>query len=232
MSANDQGHTPQTTNSVITLPQCCATTDHLSPFNYGPPITVMVGPAEEDFHFHKSLLRHHSDYFRAAMKDEWAGRNAKELLLPEDDAYTFGLFYHWLYTETLYGHTNMAVVPLPLHDIINVWVYADFRGIPGLCNTALDLMYQKMCQVKVAWPGLIDIVYADTMEGSSIRMLYVDMYIVSTTVETEKPGAGFFPNQFLLDVIYRMSTEGTRRGHLVGKLEEMSDDICRKYHTH
>lgn len=65
-------------------------------------MTVKVGPEEKQFYVHKTLLTHHSEYFRKALQPGRFKEGQEGIVCLEDvDASVFGVFVDWLYRQTM-----------------------------------------------------------------------------------------------------------------------------------
>lgn len=59
------------------------------------------------FNVHKHLLCHHSPFFEGALKPAFKEGQENIVTLPEEEAYVFSVFLHWLYTGSLPALKNM-----------------------------------------------------------------------------------------------------------------------------
>jgi hypothetical protein len=119
-----------------------------------PIVQVIVGKGlqQKTFNVYKDLLTHHSDYFRAALKDCWEEGLTETILLPDEDSPVFESFIYWMFAKRLYRRTvasedNPEVVeeiPLTGSHIFQIYYFADRRGCPELANSALDVLFAKM----------------------------------------------------------------------------------------
>ncbi|KAF2767998.1 hypothetical protein EJ03DRAFT_375711 [Teratosphaeria nubilosa] len=64
-------------------------------------IKVNVGEPKTAFPVHEKILRQHSEYSEAALKDEWQEGQQKEISLPDQADGHFSRFLEWLYTRRI-----------------------------------------------------------------------------------------------------------------------------------
>lgn len=73
-------------------------------------VAVKVGPSEHEFHVHKGLICHHSEYFRAAFKGGFQESNGV-VKLDKNEIAVFQGFFDWLYTgKVTYGGKQFQLV--------------------------------------------------------------------------------------------------------------------------
>lgn len=88
---------------------------------------------QETFVVHKQLLVDKSEYFRAAIDNDFAENSANEFCLPEDDPNAFCIFIDWLYEGFLHQRHKSE-------ELVDVWILADKLMCPNLQDEALDLL--------------------------------------------------------------------------------------------
>ncbi|PPJ59893.1 hypothetical protein CBER1_08329 [Cercospora berteroae] len=66
-------------------------------------ITVAVGTNEspDEFRVHEDLLREHSDFFEAALNNQWKEAQERKITLPEDEPDVVDTYVQWLYGSTI-----------------------------------------------------------------------------------------------------------------------------------
>jgi hypothetical protein len=186
---------------------------------YGSMVLVTVGTGENlgTFHLHEGLLRHYSSYFHAALKPEWqASSPPKAITLDLDDPKGFQAFFNWLYTGALYSTLNSnGSVPLRPVQICQIYVFGDARGIPELCNAAVNTLLQVSIQDWTFESPCLNYIYANTLPGSKLRKLMVDDAVGTYDFANLLDGAQLdkYPKDFLAEVL----VSGGKRGEL-GKM--------------
>lgn len=99
---------------------------------------------------HEGLLCHHSSFFRAAIK---GGFNNDERIIRLDlkDPKVFDAFKLWLYSGNLLTSTFKPSTDQggPYHDfLVDIWIFADYHGIPVLKSTVTDATIDRACEVR------------------------------------------------------------------------------------
>lgn len=189
------------------------------------------------FVIYEGLLAHYSSYFRAALKKEWLGEGTRSLSLPEDNPETFNFFYHWLYTGKLYTKpAAKGEIPMEPLTICDVYIFGDMRGIPELCNSAIDLLYQRIRQLQCFPVYILKHVYGNTPDNAALRKLLVDLKVGHSPFG-EKSTCDAFPPRFLHEVLQTLSRENVKLAYLsctTAKEERAAEktQICAKYHNH
>ncbi|KAF2868741.1 hypothetical protein BDV95DRAFT_630449 [Massariosphaeria phaeospora] len=145
---------------LVDVPKCPHASEPPSPDNYGPIITVVVGTGDTQrkFYTYHGLLTDYSSYFRAALKEVWEEGATRTL-------YTYKL------------HTSLASdgrIPLSYSLLCQIYVFGDARGVLELCNTVINVLFQKMGQERVFVTSVLHYVYTNTLPGSKLRKFLVD----------------------------------------------------------
>lgn len=144
-------------------------------------ISVVVGKGDRSrtFHVYEGLLKHCSAYFRSALRPEWKEGDTKIINLTEDNVKVFESFSCWLYTKSLYYTLEAnGSSPLSFELIIEVYIFADARGIPS-SPTPLSIFSSRRARRSgiTRHPICNNHVCDNTMEGSKLRAFFVDCAI-------------------------------------------------------
>jgi hypothetical protein len=153
----------------------------------------------------------------------------------------FGAFVCWLYTgrlknpplstkdvdDTSFNHY------LPTMEVVDIWIFADMRGIPGLANAAIDMLHELVAaEWKTAPNENIQFIYANTIKGSHLRRFTVDSSILSKSykgvlrlVECDDPTA-----EFLVEAIPLLMNRG-EKCRSIGREAWAKLDRCQ-WHDH
>jgi hypothetical protein len=68
----------------------------------------------------------------------------RTIKLTKDDPEVFRVFFHWMSSGKLYSRLLPDKnIPLTSTTICSIYLFGDIRGIPELCNAAVDLLFQK-----------------------------------------------------------------------------------------
>ncbi|KAH7086395.1 hypothetical protein FB567DRAFT_603342 [Paraphoma chrysanthemicola] len=233
---------PDSTKKIyppVELPKCPYATEPPSPDDYGDVINIVVGEGatKRTFAVYEGLLKHYSSYFKTALKKEWAGEDCRMLELPDDDPEALRAFFNWTLTKKLYPRLAQdGSIPLCSQAICMIYIFGDMRGIPELCNAAIDLLFQKHCQEWSFVRQDVQLAYGLTMEGSALRKFFVNDTMETYIFTTPESNEGW-PQDFLLDVLKGVGTRQILLGQLCGMskgkwIHTRKLEICSKYHDH
>jgi hypothetical protein len=115
-------------------------------------ITIRDGVRSKEYRIFRGSLIWHSTYFAAALSHNSgfhdSGASNLEFI---ENIEVFDTFYCWLYNGTLEDNSEPvrigktpSISPLTL---CRVWVFADFHGVPALCNTAIDMLHEQQASL-------------------------------------------------------------------------------------
>ncbi|KAF7196293.1 hypothetical protein HII31_02360 [Pseudocercospora fuligena] len=115
---------------------------------YPPPeafkqsITIIVGSGvnQETFNIHKGVVGFYSGYFEGALRGTFAEALSCKIRLAEEDATTFSLFVHWLYTRKIHVSDEAADHEQTFETLCDLWLFADRRQVPLLMNACIDAL--------------------------------------------------------------------------------------------
>ena len=140
------------------------------------PITIVVGPTEQRFYVHSSVLQSSSAFFKAALKQQWSEGQAHEVKLSEDKAHVFGIYAGWLYT----GKVNTTLWPYlaRLYALGEKIIDSAFQD--DVVNVLIARTPEKDTNDGREFPGQRDVarIYRDTPVGSPARRLMLDLYAI------------------------------------------------------
>ncbi|PSN66888.1 hypothetical protein BS50DRAFT_634349 [Corynespora cassiicola Philippines] len=188
-------------DTPVDLKNCCHTLKPLSPTEYGSMVTIIVGKDSEQrtFHVHEGLLKHHSAYFRAALKNEWEEGVTRTIKLPDDEPNIFAIYFSWLMIGKLYLDLDEnGLIPLSSWTLCKAFVFGDTRGSLEFCNACIDCLCQKISQKRYIHMPKIKWIYSNTLPGSSLRKLMIHVPIANSTWDMRRFN---LPAEFLLDLI-------------------------------
>jgi hypothetical protein len=132
----------------------------------------------KDYAFYSRVLAWHSSYFAAATDPAGGFKTSGKRVLELSGSHqVFDAFHCWVWTGRL---KDPPASDAPIKDryltrnvLYKLWLFADFRGIPSLGNSVVDMIHESSTS---AWlsPGAIQFVYNNTMAESKLRALIVD----------------------------------------------------------
>ena len=134
---------------------------------------IKIGPQKQTFGIHRGLLCDKSSYFNAALNGEF--KEATEgITLQDVHAITFQMFNLWLYSGHLLSEEQKRLsVDGVATLLISACLFADYRGVPGMYNVAVDTLIRDVFCFGIT-TKLIRQVWNVTPEGSKLRRLYID----------------------------------------------------------
>jgi hypothetical protein len=206
--------------------------------DFGLSVTIYVGAkdVQETFSAHRGLLVHYSSYFRAALKPEWKEGDENAISLQDDDPDTFQVFFHWLYTKTLYNALEEdGSIPLGYTSLFRAYFFADARGIPEFANAVIGCLFQVDLQT---WPypyNILLMVYDNTLPESNLRKFLVDVAINAFTFSRLETNPEMYPKEFLSAVILRCKSLRVYPGSKGVGRENYKSTMAAKlcdYHDH
>ena len=161
------------------------------------------------WHLPKSVLVHHSAFFKAALDGQFHEAAALKVALPDDRPHIFRYFVQWLYL----GYFKLEGKDVkPVKPLISIFALGDKLFCPMLQDQAILRLierYRSYC------PGgdTIQLVYENTTPNSKLRQCIVAAFLQRLT-KTGKEKSWFkIPNaqvfaEFSQDVATAMITKG------------------------
>lgn len=152
-----------------------------------PPIKVVVGSKEEAFYIHASALESSSEFFRSALKKEWAKKDDESIDLRDQDVEIFKIYVNWLYTSQVSVESDPAETVKPTGAKYTQLAHSYALG-EHLCDTDFQdsvinsiIGYSRIKNTanNSSYPGpqTINVIYNNTVTNSPARRLVVDFYV-------------------------------------------------------
>lgn len=208
--------------------------------DYGDTVHIVVekSGSKRTFAVYEGLLKHYSTYFANALKAEWRPQDGKPIVLPDTNPEIFRAFFHWLSTGRPYAKlTDEGKIPLTTNRICDIYIFGDMRGIPELCNAAVNLLFQKNMQDWIYDIYILPIIYDNTAENAAIRRFMVDWGYEKHGFTNLKARSHVLPKKYLIDFVQKLSEGNMHRS----KAQDMSyqqyvkwkkPHLCDTYHDH
>lgn len=195
-------------------------------------VTVEVGSSESTraFHIHRGLLTFYSGYFKAALNGRFVEAQSGVIKLDTEEPAVFEEFVKWLYThkprteKITYENRKQHYL-----SIVKLWIFADRRDVPLLMNEMIDSFQHDVVRVWAMPRDVLKEVYENTIEGSTLRRMIVDMY-KSISGPMRQEYLDDFPKQFLFDWLNSQFGSGVQK-HL-SKEAYGKVDMCPFFHAH
>ena len=143
-----------------------------------PIATVAVGSEEKPFFVHTTMLQH-SEFFKAALKEEWKEGQQRIVKLPDVEPHLFEAYIQWQYR----GKINFGESPASYNFVTLAKLYGfGERLVDGVFqDRVLDTIVAGVRDAERPAPGsvCVNTIYRNTPEGSPARRLMVDIYVNS-----------------------------------------------------
>lgn len=141
---------------------------------YDTIIYVNVGPTQERFGIHKSLLCHHSSYFKAALEGGFEESETQVINLKDEDPKVFWGFNEWLYSGTV-AHQRYATNE-KWSALLDLYVFAEKRIVPKLQNALIDAMINLCGEIESYPKTEIHLAWVNTATSSPLHELLGELY--------------------------------------------------------
>ncbi len=175
-------------------------------------VHILVGPEKEIFKVHRQILCNTSSYFDAALNGNFKEAKQGRVEMLEDDVNTFKNFQYWLYSREIHVEEGNEIYESNNNKqwdmLIDLFIFGEARGIPGLQNAAIDGLIDEMHAKNELRVAAIRRIYENTPENSPLRRLYVDIVHSSAYLDRDlEHGAWFakkeysvYKKEFLFDL--------------------------------
>ncbi|KAF3002614.1 hypothetical protein E8E13_008788 [Curvularia kusanoi] len=202
-------------------------------------ISVFDGSQNHDYTVPRKLVAWHSSYFAAATDPNGGfAENSRRVVNIECSRDVFEAFYCWMHTSRLKdlpeGANGIPVTEcyLPSKVLIDLWIFADYHGIPALGNSAIDMLHERAV---AQWPSVADgvaqYIYNHTRWDSNLRDFISDWTSMTTpdtyTFRTLSLDRSKDPAEFLHDVYPKICV----RFSPASRRAAQTEDRCR-WHDH
>ena len=205
-------------------------------------VTVKVGTGDNDvFDIHEDLLKRHSGFFEKALSGTWKESSERTIELEEEDPEDFEIFYHFLYTGTIFStqdddkSTEKSAKPwvdkidTEVTRLANLWFLGDKLFSISFRDGVVDAMIAKMTRDHCVLV-MHEEIYPDSARESKIRKLLVDIAvwgwkdgIIGGCPRGEDWAEFFFDVAVALDKVKRNGRQGVA--------PYLKEDTCI-YHEH
>ncbi len=122
-------------------------------------VKVIVGPQQEEFTVHKTLLCAASEFFKAALSSNFIEGKEQKVTLPEDDPQYFQLVYDWLYSGRVADGVSsyLKKEDICAGDIFwwKLFQIGDRLMIDRLCVLAIDKIQKLFSSKKLLVPSKV-----------------------------------------------------------------------------
>lgn len=175
-------------------------------------ITVLVGPAEQQFIVHKNIICARSKFFEAACSERWLKSAKKLIALPEVLPQVFQKYLSWAYSGELdlswaasKDMDTLKVVDGLLYETdrmvargIELYLLGDRLDDIGLRNKTIRMLVSDTS--KLPRPSTAHRVWDNTPENSPIRRMIVDRATMLTKRTFLAQSLAKYPEDFVQQV--------------------------------
>ena len=144
-------------------------------------VAVGTGSDAKDFYIHEDILKRHSDFFCAALRNDWREACEGVIRLPEDDPEAFLVFANFLYS----GQLSIARDPSdPQHcDEVSIMIASWLLGDKILSDSFKDAIVDRYAELtsltgRCAGVHLPRIIYNHSNLPSGLKRLLVDIAVL------------------------------------------------------
>lgn len=180
------------------------------------PITVAVGEGADcrTFYIHPETAKYHSDFFVAALRNEWKERADKTIRLPEDDPTVFRVFATFLYS----GHVGVPeYLPVdvdgdgPDDEMGCMWIFLAQAWLLGeklqsisFSDAVIDVMTTRATEGMVFTAHVPALVWPGSARMTCLKKFLVDVAAYSWDSETLRNSHVRNPLEFVEDLAAKM----------------------------
>jgi hypothetical protein len=173
------------------------------------------------------------------LKGKFKEAEEQKIEMAEEDVDTFSHFQYWLYSGNIITEDNGE--KLDQNDdgkewsmLVNLFIFAEARGIPGLQNAAIDRIIDKQSATETIFLENIHSIYENTHKTSPLRRLFVDFTHNWAHTDDENPGGSWFDSEIYdsydKEFLFDLTTAYCRR--VKGKIEEIEDFTAVRTNYH
>ena len=209
-------------------------------------ITVSHNEKKKEYQIHGGLLAWHSAWFAAALDPTNTAFKEGQAMGIEIEASfdVFDAFYCWLYTgrlrdALLHAIDNQATREVvadmlypPSLVLVEIWAFADLRGIPAMSNAAIDMLHERKFFIWRVEGSIIKPVYENSPPGSTLRAFCVDLFTLPESFGSLAVlDSDVLTVEFLLDVMPVFFKRARDHGEKIQRKEWLGLNRC-KWHDH
>lgn len=194
---------------------------------------AIVGKKGKEFVLHTDVASRSSEFFRAAMNNDWKESQQKRVTLKELDAAHFEVYLQWLST-----HDRSFLEDFTLRRLAELYVMGDFLVDSAFRVDTLTRFTSKAID-RHFHPSLdtVTFIWEHTPENCPLRQMTVEMYVtLSIALLAEKFGRDdeSAPRAFIVDCLRRIGETNARakvnlfRDERKRVLESRRDEVLKE----
>ena len=214
-------------------------------------ITVSHNEKKKEYQIHAGLLVWHSAWFAAALDPANTAFKEGQVKRIEIEASldVFDAFCCWLYTgrlrdapdfeATMHAIDNQTtqealaeMMFLPSFLLIEIWTFADMRGVPAMCNAAIDMLHERKFTIWKTEGSIIIPIYENSVPGSRLRAFCIDLFTLPESFDSLMAlDNDVLTFEFLRDVMPVFLKRAGGYGEEIERKEWLGLNRCR-WHDH
>jgi len=165
---------------------------------------AVVGEEQKDFMLHTAVASRSSNFFHAAMNNDWRESRQRRITLLEIDPPDFEHYLQWLST-----HDHSFLDDTSFHQLAKLYILGDFLADSAFRVDMLKRFTAKaVTQNAYADLDVAIIVWEQTPEHSPLRKMIVETWITSSIARLAEQFASAdeeAPKAFVVDCLRRIS---------------------------
>lgn len=173
-----------------------------------------------------------SDYFRAAFDGSFVEATNKKVELHGVKQEVLENFHAWLYTRALVSDDGKKLEYQPL---IKLWIFGDRFQVPMLQNCVINEIFAKERRGDLPEPLTVKSAYEDTVEGSPLRRLMIDVLAYTSFLGNEDGSlmTARYREHFTIEILQDLVKElyHARQRDMIVRRRRPQRDECF-YHVH
>ena len=196
----------------------------------------MVGPEEQCFYVHPSILAAHSEFLKSALKEEWTEGKDRVIKLPEDDPEIFYIYVQWLYTGTIFTKTKEEAHSFD--HLVDLYLLGEKMLDQVFQNRVMDALvsatrerdengkryfHDDLC---------IDKLYRNTPKNALARQFMVDVWVRRGRSKWISEDTALINKEFLVDLTTAMLDKCELRHEFRLDYAVLQAGVPCKYHQH
>ena len=134
------------------------------------------------------------------------------IILNNQDADVVTRFIHWVYTKKIVKEGE-AIKEVPWALIVDVYIFGEAKGIPGLQNACIDMAILKEESSKIVpGPAVVARLWQRSYSKSPLRWLLLHLFARNSDLAVLIPANKPYPPDFLQGLVlmlYQMKEDGT-----------------------
>ncbi|KUJ22796.1 uncharacterized protein LY89DRAFT_763279 [Mollisia scopiformis] len=163
---------------------------------------------------HKDFACHYSPVFQAAFNSSFIEGQTQEYRLQDTSEIVVRVLINWFYTKKVdveaLGFTGESIKTAYYEtrfiSLVELWILAEKLLIPELQNMVIREFYRLKLAAMIVPTSCFHAIYEDTVVGSPLRRLCVDICVVYLKHSVYRETADQIPHDMFVDLVARFSS--------------------------